>query len=131
MIARVLHLAAGNRRLHLGAESNSGVDLSRGSSSTCRMKSTVNLEAVARRAKVPTVTVSRVLNNNPQVKNTTRVRLMKAVDELTYHPNLHARSLAGGKSGCQGLRCSAAVGAAIGRTNRMIDEQNHRLGQTK
>ena len=58
----------------------------------------MNLEEVARRAKVSTATVSRVLNNASLVKNTTRARVMKAVEELKYHPNLHARSLAGGKS---------------------------------
>lgn len=58
----------------------------------------MNLEEVARRAKVSTATVSRVLNNASVVKNSTRTRVMKAVEELKYHPNLHARSLAGGKS---------------------------------
>jgi DNA-binding LacI/PurR family transcriptional regulator len=58
----------------------------------------MNLQEVARRAKVSTATVSRVLNNSGLVKGTTRSRVMKAVEELKYHPNLHARSLAGGKS---------------------------------
>src|SRR6476646_7647983 len=58
----------------------------------------MNLEAVAKRAKVSTATVSRVLNNTGPVKATTKARVMKAVEELKYHPNLHARSLAGGKS---------------------------------
>ena len=58
----------------------------------------MNLEQVARRAKVSTATVSRVLNNASVVKTTTRARVMKAIEELKYHPNLHARNLAGGKS---------------------------------
>jgi DNA-binding LacI/PurR family transcriptional regulator len=58
----------------------------------------MNLEQVARRAKVSTATVSRVLNNASVVKTSTRTRVMKAIEELKYHPNLHARSLAGGKS---------------------------------
>src|SRR5919201_889150 len=53
---------------------------------------------VARRAKVSTATVSRVLNNASVVKTTTRTRVLKAIEELKYHPNLHARHLAGGKS---------------------------------
>jgi LacI family transcriptional regulator len=32
------------------------------------------------------------------VKTKTRARVLKAIEELRYHPNLHARSLAGGKS---------------------------------
>src|SRR5947209_1006241 len=58
----------------------------------------MSLAEVARRAKVSTATVSRVLNGARLVKNSTRARVMKAVEELKYHPNLHARSLAGGKS---------------------------------
>jgi len=58
----------------------------------------MNLEQVARRAKVSTATVSRVLNNASVVKSSTRARVVKAIEELRYHPNLHARSLAGGKS---------------------------------
>lgn len=58
----------------------------------------MKLEQVARRAKVSTATVSRVLNNANLVKSSTRARVMKAIEELKYHPNLHARSLAGGKS---------------------------------
>lgn len=63
----------------------------------------MNLEQVALRAKVSTATVSRVLNNASVVKNSTRVRVMKAIEELKYHPNLHARSLAGGKSRTVGV----------------------------
>lgn len=58
----------------------------------------MNLEQVARRAKVSTATVSRVLNNANVVKSSTRARVIRAIEELKYHPNLHARSLAGGKS---------------------------------
>lgn len=58
----------------------------------------MKLDQVARRARVSTATVSRVLNNTGLVKNTTRARVLKAIEELKYSPNLHARSLAGGKS---------------------------------
>jgi LacI family transcriptional regulator len=63
----------------------------------------MKLEEVARRAKVSTATVSRVINNASVVKNSTRTRVMKAIEELKYHPNLHARSLAGGKSKTVGV----------------------------
>ncbi len=63
----------------------------------------MNLEEVARRAKVSTATVSRVLNNPEAVKVTTRARVNQAIEELKYHPNLHARSLAGGKSRTLGV----------------------------
>jgi len=63
----------------------------------------MNLEQVARRAKVSTATVSRVLNNASVVKTSTRARVLKAIEELKYHPNLHARNLAGGKSKTIGM----------------------------
>ena len=63
----------------------------------------MNLEQVAKRAKVSTATVSRVLNNATVVKTSTRVRVMKAIEELKYYPNLHARHLAGGKSRTLGV----------------------------
>jgi LacI family transcriptional regulator len=66
----------------------------------------MNLEQVARRAKVSTATVSRVLNNASVVKGSTRARVEKAIEELRYHPNLHARNLAGGKSRTIGVIAS-------------------------
>jgi LacI family transcriptional regulator len=47
--------------------------------------------------------VSRVLNNLEVVKDSTRRRVLQAVEELKYRPNLHARSLAGGKSNAVGM----------------------------
>ncbi len=63
----------------------------------------MNLEEVARKAKVSTATVSRVLNEVGQVKTSTRARVLKAAEELKYHPNLHARNLAGGKNRTIGM----------------------------
>lgn len=57
----------------------------------------MNLEDVAQRAGVSTATVSRVLNNIGVVKGSTRAKVLKAVEELKYYPNIHARALAGGR----------------------------------
>jgi transcriptional regulator with XRE-family HTH domain len=53
-------------------------------------------EQVAHRARVSTATVSRVLNNKGAVGSARRVRVLKAVEELKYNPNLDARGLAAG-----------------------------------
>lgn len=58
----------------------------------------MSLEEVARMAKVSTATVSRVMNGVDVVKSSTRARVLKALTTLKYHPNLHARNLAGGRS---------------------------------
>lgn len=54
----------------------------------------VTITEVARVAGVSIATVSRVLNNSPGVGETTRRRIRALIDELGYHPNLTARSLA-------------------------------------
>src|SRR5689334_7387979 len=66
----------------------------------------MNLDAVAQKAGVSTSTVSRVLNNLGVVKASTRSRVLKAAEELNYHPNLHARSLARGKNRTLGILVS-------------------------
>ncbi len=63
----------------------------------------MNLEAVAKLAGVSTATVSRVLNNVSVVSKETRAKVLRAVEELNYHPNLHAKSLAGRKTDTLGI----------------------------
>lgn len=60
------------------------------------MKATIN--DVAKLAGVSIKTVSRVMNNEPSVRQATREKVMIAVEELNYQPNLAARNLAGTKS---------------------------------
>lgn len=56
------------------------------------------IQDVARLAGVGVGTVSRVLNNHTAVKEGTREAVMRAMTELEYVPNPHARRIAGGKS---------------------------------
>jgi LacI family transcriptional regulator len=56
------------------------------------------LEDVAKRAGVSTATVSKVLSNTPYFTEETRAKVMRAVDELGYVPNLAARALSSGKT---------------------------------
>ncbi len=63
----------------------------------------MNVAEVAVKAGVSSTTVSRVLNNPALVKSSTRARVMKAVAEFKYHPNLHAQTLAGGRSRTIGM----------------------------
>ena len=60
------------------------------------MKATIN--DVAKLSGVSIKTVSRVMNNEPSVRQITREKVQVAVKELNYQPNLAARSLAGTKS---------------------------------
>jgi LacI family transcriptional regulator len=63
----------------------------------------MNLEDVAKRAGVGSATVSRVLNGHPGVKSSTRAKVLRVVEQLKYKPNLHARTLAGGRSRVLGI----------------------------
>jgi len=54
----------------------------------------VTIDAVAVRAKVSSMTVSRVVNSQGKVREATRERVLRAVRELGYTPNLAASSLA-------------------------------------
>lgn len=56
------------------------------------------IQDVARQAGVGVGTVSRVLNNHAAVKGVTRETVLKAIADLDYTPNPHARRIAGGKS---------------------------------
>ena len=54
-----------------------------------------NIEDVAAKAGVSIKTVSRVLNKEPNVRESTKARVQEAIKELNYRPNPSARSLAG------------------------------------
>jgi DNA-binding LacI/PurR family transcriptional regulator len=54
---------------------------------------------VAQHADVSVKTVSNVVNGYAHVSGDTRRRVMAAIDELGYRPNLSARKLRGGRSG--------------------------------
>src|SRR3546814_13249242 len=56
------------------------------------------IEDVAAAAGVSMKTVSRVLNNEPNVREETRERVLDAVARLQYRTNASARSLAGQRS---------------------------------
>ena len=88
----------------------------------------MNLEQVARRARVSTATVSRVLNNASIVKNSTRARVVKAIEELKYHPNLHARNLAGGKSRTIGVIASNMENPFFFDIYKTIESDAHARG---
>lgn len=59
-----------------------------------RKTSGVTIDEVAALAGVSPMTVSRVINNQGKVRDVTRERVMRAVRDLDYTPNLAASSLA-------------------------------------
>lgn len=59
-----------------------------------RSRSTLTIADVAERAEVSLMTVSRVMNDKGNVKEATRARVLKAIEELNYSPSAAARNLA-------------------------------------
>ncbi len=68
-----------------------------------RMNVTVTIYDVAREANVSMATVSRVVNNNPNVKPQTRKKVFEAIEKLGYRPNAVARGLASKKTTTVGV----------------------------
>ncbi|MBP6898781.1 MAG: LacI family DNA-binding transcriptional regulator [Burkholderiaceae bacterium] len=78
-----------------------------------RRASAPTIMDVARHAQVSMKTVSRVLNNEPNVVPAMRERVMASVAALGYRPNLHARSLARSRSSLLGLLYYASSAAFV------------------
>lgn len=62
------------------------------------MVKTVTIREVAKVAGVGLGTVSRVINNSPQVSEATRQRVLQVIEDLNYVPNPTARRLSLGKT---------------------------------
>jgi len=63
----------------------------------------MNIKEVAKHAKVSTATVSRTINESEKVSARTAERVRKAIKELNFYPNTHARTLVSGRSRMLGL----------------------------
>src|SRR3954468_22677750 len=63
-----------------------------------RSRGTITIEDVAAAAGVSAMTVSRVINGEKNVRDTTRAAVQEAISKLNYWPNSAARSLAAGEA---------------------------------
>ena len=63
----------------------------------------LTLEDIAKQAGVSRSTVSRVVNEHPNVRNNVRERVLKVIQSTGYHPNAAARTLASQRSSVLGL----------------------------
>ena len=66
-------------------------------------RKTVTQSDIARAAGVSRKTVSRVINNSPEVTETTRKHVEQVIQQLHYQPNRIASSLASGKTNTIGV----------------------------
>jgi LacI family transcriptional regulator len=71
----------------------------------------MNLEQIAKLSGVSRSTVSRVINNDPNVSVVTREKVMQVVKRVNYTPNAAARGLAAGRTHVLGLVIPMGVAA--------------------
>ena len=91
----------------------------------------VTIYDVAARADVSIKTVSRVMNNEPNVRPAMRERVLEAAGALGYAPNLSARSLAGSRSFLIAVFVDASLTLDHWRSERGSDYlQRIQLGAT-
>src|SRR5918996_860390 len=77
----------------------------------------------ARRAAVSPATVSRVLNGDPRVGEQYRARVLRAVEELDYRPNVLARNLRRQRTATIGVVVPDIENPHFGELVRAVEDQ--------
>ncbi|MFL5658007.1 MAG: LacI family DNA-binding transcriptional regulator [Ktedonobacteraceae bacterium] len=88
----------------------------------------VSIKEVAEAARVSTATVSRVLSNGLHVRPEVRARVMAAVEQLGYRPNLVARSLRSQQSNTLGLIVSDIRNPFFTSISRAVEDVAYEQG---
>ena len=78
---------------------------------------------VSELAGVSLATVSRVMNNSPRVSDTTRTKVLAAMEQLGYRPNSIAQSLASNRSNSVGILVSELHGPFYGEMLSGIENE--------
>lgn len=65
----------------------------------------VTIKDIAEHCRVSVGTVDRALNNRSGISEKTKNRILKAAEELNYHPNYMGQSLATGRTMTIGMVC--------------------------
>jgi LacI family transcriptional regulator len=94
------------------------------------VKRKVTIKDVAAAAGVSHQTVSRVINNRPDVARETRRRVWQVIEELNYQPSAIARSLIRQRSFTLGVVTAGLKYVGPSRTLNGITEQAEEIGYT-
>ncbi|MCA9982790.1 MAG: LacI family DNA-binding transcriptional regulator [Anaerolineales bacterium] len=90
----------------------------------------ITINEIAKQAGVSKQTVSRVLNNRPDVSSKTRLRIQKIIDSSDYRPSRLARGLTSGSTRTIGVISSDIRHVGPSHTLIGIDEQAYAAGYT-
>ena len=87
-----------------------------------------NIRQVAALAGVSHQTVSRVLNDHPNIRPATRARVLEAIEQLNYRPNSAARTLATSRTYRIGVLVDSAVEYGPNSTLRGVESATRNTG---
>ncbi|RXZ81506.1 LacI family transcriptional regulator [Paenibacillaceae bacterium] len=87
-----------------------------------------NIFDVAKKSGLSTVTVSRVLNNAPTVREKNRQKVLEAIKELNYSPSSAARTLKHGRTGVIGLTLTALNDSVFDGVVKSVFDHSQRSG---
>ncbi|MGD2155410.1 MAG: LacI family DNA-binding transcriptional regulator [Anaerolineales bacterium] len=93
-------------------------------------KKRVTINDVAEEAGVSIKTVSRVINNRPDVAPKTRKRVLEVIERLNFRPSKLARGLSQGRSRTIGVVSYGLKYFGPASTLAGVEEESHRLGYT-
>ena len=88
----------------------------------------ITIKHVAKQAGLSIATVSRVINNHPDVSGPTRLHVLRVIKELGYEPNAVARSLIQGHSNVLGVVSTGIEFYGPSQTMAGIERQANELG---
>ncbi len=94
------------------------------------MSKRVTIQDVAAQAGVSYQTVSRVINNRPDVASATRRRVQQVIDELGFRPSSIARGMASGRSYILGVISASLEYFGPARMLMGVEKQASKLGYT-
>jgi LacI family transcriptional regulator len=88
----------------------------------------VTIKDIAKEADVSITTVSRVLNNKPDVGDDTRAKILKIIDDMNYNPNSVARGLVMQKTHTIGLIIPDISNPFFPQIVRAVEDKAQELG---
>lgn len=91
------------------------------------MQKKITIYDVAKKAKVAISTVSRVLNKSPYVSDSTRKKVLKAIEELDFRPQLSARKLASKEPQILGIVVPSFTTPFFNEVLKGVKDEIHKL----
>lgn len=83
---------------------------------------------VAKKVGVSTTTVSKVFNNTGRISESTKQKILQAIDELNYRPSVMATALKGKLTSTIGLLIPDLANPFFAELSRRIEDRGHELG---